>query len=172
MATGDFSTALGQNTTAAFANSTAIGRDAATTRDDQMMFGTATNTYTTRGITSAASRAAQTGPVEVVTSDAGGNLATSTAAGLGLATMDQVDRNTEGVAMGLAMSRIPTVLPEDMGYAVSAGLGMFSGETALSFGGSMALTDNIFLNGGGAFGLGNSNNGSSGGASAGITFGW
>lgn len=41
-----------------------------------MMFGTASNTYTMPGIISDASRAAQTGPLELVTSDANGNLAT------------------------------------------------------------------------------------------------
>jgi trimeric autotransporter adhesin len=42
------------------------------------------------GITSAASTAAQSGPVQIVTSDASGNLATNTAAGLGLATTSQI----------------------------------------------------------------------------------
>jgi trimeric autotransporter adhesin len=43
------------------------------------------------GITSAASKASQTGPAQIVTSDLGGNLATNTAAGLGLATQSQID---------------------------------------------------------------------------------
>ena len=139
-----------------------------TTREDQMVFGTETNTYTNPGITSVASRAAQTGPVEIVTSDGSGNLATNTVSGLGLATMNQVDRNTEGVAMGLAMSRIPTVLPANTLYAISAGFGTFGGENAVAFGGSVKLIDNVFLNGGGAFGTGN--HGSDGGVAAGITF--
>ena len=44
-----------------------------------MAFGTAANSYTMPGITSLASRAAQSGPVEIVTSDANGNLATVSA---------------------------------------------------------------------------------------------
>ena len=42
-----------------------------------MVFGTASNTYTAPGITSSASKAAQSGPTQIVTADAGGNLATT-----------------------------------------------------------------------------------------------
>ena len=55
------------------------------------MFGTALSTYTMPGITSAASAAAQTGPTQIVTADAGGNLATTSVAGLGLATSSQIN---------------------------------------------------------------------------------
>jgi hypothetical protein len=47
-----------------------------TTRANQVVVGTATNTYTLAGVTSAASLAAQSGPVSFVTSDGAGNLAT------------------------------------------------------------------------------------------------
>jgi autotransporter adhesin len=89
-ATGSNSVALGVNANATLANSAAIGTGATVTRANQQVFGTASNTYTTAGITSAASLAAQTGPVQIVTSDAGGNLATNTPAGLGLATTAQI----------------------------------------------------------------------------------
>ena len=46
---------------------TAFGNGATTTRDNQQMLGTASNTYTAPGITSAASRAAQTGTTQIVT---------------------------------------------------------------------------------------------------------
>ena len=66
-----------------------------------MAFGTATNTYTAGGITSAASLAAQTGPTQFVTSDANGNLATtdiaSTPAFQNLRT--DLDDSLEGIAM-------------------------------------------------------------------------
>jgi hypothetical protein len=75
-------TAVGSGTTAAFSNSTAIGNGATTTRANQQAFGTATNTYTMAGITSAASLAAQTGPVSLVTTDAAGNLASMSTTGL------------------------------------------------------------------------------------------
>jgi trimeric autotransporter adhesin len=55
------------------------------------MFGTTGNTYTMPGITSTASVAAQSGPTQIVTSDVAGNLATSTAAALGLATASQIN---------------------------------------------------------------------------------
>jgi TolA-binding protein len=54
------------------------------------VFGTASNTYTMSGIASNASRSAQSGPTQIVTSDSGGNLATSTLAGLGLASTTDV----------------------------------------------------------------------------------
>ena len=107
-ATAAGATALGQGAVAGHVNATALGTGAATTRDNQMMFGTATSTYTAPGITSAASRAAQSGPVEVVTSDAQGNLATD-----GGAIMSQInqafrriDENTQGIAIALAMGGI------------------------------------------------------------------
>src|SRR5262249_32651088 len=58
-------------------NSAAFGTGATTTRANQQVFGTLTNTYTAPGITSAASKAAQSGIPQVVTSDAAGNLATA-----------------------------------------------------------------------------------------------
>src|SRR5258708_17062710 len=75
--------AMGTGASANFDNSAAVGTGATATRANQQVFGTASNTYTMGGITSAASRAAQSGATQIVTSDAGGNLATSTLAGLG-----------------------------------------------------------------------------------------
>jgi hypothetical protein len=72
------SAAIGTNASATFANSAAIGTGAATSRANQQSFGTAINTYTLAGITSAASAAAQNkSSLQVVTSDAAGNLATA-----------------------------------------------------------------------------------------------
>jgi hypothetical protein len=89
-ATGTNSAALGVNANATFANSSAVGTGATTTRANQQVFGTLSNTYTAPGITSGASLAAQSGSPLIVTSDAGGNVATNTAAGLGLATTSQI----------------------------------------------------------------------------------
>ena len=76
-ALGAGSTAIGQGaSTGLFNNAAAIGNGAVATRDNQVVIGTASNTYTAPGITSAASKAAQSGSVQVVTSDANGNLAT------------------------------------------------------------------------------------------------
>ena len=135
-----------------------------------MMFGTDTSTYTAPGITSAASRAAQTGPREIVTTDAGSNLASDTLGGLGLATVDQLGRTNQGVAMAMALSGIPTILPTDTTYAIAANWGTFDGENAVSVGGSARLIDNVFINGGGAIGTGG-RSGNAGGR-AGVTFAW
>lgn len=59
------------------AGAVAIGNGVTTTRANQIAVGTSGNTYTLAGINSAASPAAQTGPVRVVTADAAGNLATA-----------------------------------------------------------------------------------------------
>ncbi len=191
-------TALGGSSTAGFDGSTAIGYGATATRADQMMFGTATNTYTAPGITSAASRAAQTGSLQIMTTDSLGNLASDTKAnldiasvavvqtntsniaqntqdiqGLQLATEDlrqDIRQNTEGVAMAMALSGVPTILPKCTNYAVSANWGTFGGENAMAVGGSARVADNVFLNGGGA--LGTSGKGNSGGGRAGVTFVW
>jgi autotransporter adhesin len=77
VAVGADATAVGYGASAAHANSTAIGRGATTTRAGQVMIGTSDNTYTMAGVASAASRAAQTGPTRVLTTDASGNIAAS-----------------------------------------------------------------------------------------------
>jgi hypothetical protein len=55
------SAAIGSNAKATFDNSAAIGTGATTSRANQQSFGTAANTYTLAGITSGASKAAQSG---------------------------------------------------------------------------------------------------------------
>ena len=57
---------------------------------------------------SAASLAAQTGQTQIVTSDTAGNLATNTAAGLGLATTSQVNAQVGGInsQLGIVNSQI------------------------------------------------------------------
>jgi trimeric autotransporter adhesin len=57
--------------------STAIGQGAVAAQPNQMVFGTAANTYVAPGITSSASLASQTGPTNFVSSDANGHLAVS-----------------------------------------------------------------------------------------------
>ena len=211
-ASGVQSIALGQGSTAAFGGSTAIGQGVSTTRANQMMLGTSANTYTAPGITSSTSRAAQSGSLQIMTTDSTGNLASDTMAnldiasattvqtntnnistntsnistntgniaqntqdiqGLQLATEDlrqDIRQNTEGVAMAMALSGVPTILPKCTNYAISTNWGTFGGENAMAVGGSARLMDNVFLNGGGAFGT--SGRGNSGGGRAGVTFVW
>jgi autotransporter adhesin len=76
-ASGDSAIAIGLGATAGFDGSIALGRGVTTARAGQVLVGTAGNTYTLPGITSAASLAAQTGATNFVTTDANGNLAAS-----------------------------------------------------------------------------------------------
>jgi hypothetical protein len=167
-ASADFSTAVGFLSNAGFADSTAIGATVSTTRANQMALGRSTTTYTAAGITSAASTAAQSGPTQFVTTDAAGNLAAADFNALGVATTDQVERNTEGVSMAMALSGVPNILPEDTNYAVSTDIGIFDNETAVALGGAVRLDDNIFFNTGGAV----STSSGAGGGRAGVTVAW
>jgi hypothetical protein len=71
----DNSAAIGNGATAAYAGSFAIGNGVTTTAENQISIGTISNTYTFAGVTSAGSTAAQSGAIEIVTTDASGNLA-------------------------------------------------------------------------------------------------
>jgi len=90
VAMGLNASAFGAVAKATHANSAAFGQNATTARDNQQVFGTATNTYTMPGITSPASKAAQTGTIYVVTSDTDGNLATRTLVGPTLAAAEDL----------------------------------------------------------------------------------
>lgn len=128
------STAIGANSsTGGYANSVALGANSINTQSNQIMLGTTNNTYTTPGITSAASRASQSGATKFVSSDSNGNLATSdygpsdlaqlnntvsqlsnsvNMLGYGLRSLStQVQNNRQearqGIAMAAAMSQAP-----------------------------------------------------------------
>jgi len=167
-ATGPGSTALGAGAnTAGFAGSTAIGAGATNTAANQMMFGTASTTYTAPGITSAASRAAQSGPTQFVTSDASGNLATSNFGPQDIAVLKQdVVRAFEGTAIAIALGG--SALPSDKKFAISSNWGNFRGQNALSFAGQLRLNEVMVVNAGIAAGLQHSGIGTRVGA----TFAW
>ena len=78
-ASGASAVALGHGAFASHANAFALGYAVYAERDGQMEFGRnvsgSVNSYTLPGVASAASRAAQSGPVQLLTSDGGGNLA-------------------------------------------------------------------------------------------------
>jgi autotransporter adhesin len=194
-ATGSNATAVGTGAQATFANSAAVGSGAVATRANQQVYGTAANTYTMAGVTSAASRAAQSGPLQIVTSDAGGNLATATAAGLGLASaadiaglssqiagldaqvaginsrLNELDgrssRALTGVAMAVAMAGVPTRMPGER-FAVTGNWGGFQGHNGLAFNAALRLADNVQLNGGIGLGL----NDNLFGGRVGLRIGW
>src|SRR5262249_52927413 len=74
-ASGANSTALGSGALALGDSAMALGAGAQATKLDQIVVGTTANIYTTPGLTSAASIAAQSGPLSLVITDASGNLA-------------------------------------------------------------------------------------------------
>ena len=72
---GERSIAVGEGAQANFPSSIAIGPGVAATRANQIIIGAPTHTYTFPGLPTPASRAAQNGPLRLVTVDADGNLA-------------------------------------------------------------------------------------------------
>jgi len=178
---GNGGAAFGDGASATFANSAAIGPGAVATRANQVAVGTASNTYTLAGISSAASLAAQTGPLKFVTSDANGNLATSSLSVpdvTGLQTnvallqgsvgvlQQQMRQSFEGTAIAVAMGG--SALPSDKRFAISSNWGTFRGQNAGSFLAQARVNDYIVLNGGVGFGF------AQGGVAgrAGVTFAW
>ena len=180
-ASGTFSAAFGSFAKAGFYNSAAFGSGATATRDNQQVFGTTDSTYTAPGITSAASKAAQSGTLQVVTSDAGGNLAVSPLASLGIASTTDIsainarldelaNRSSKaytGIAMAFAMAGVPTLLPNEK-FAVTANWGTFEGANGLALDAAVRITDNVQLNGG----IGYGPNEHIAGGRVGLRFGW
>lgn len=156
-ATGISSTALGQGALATQNNSMALGAGAQTMVANQVVIGAASNTYTLPGIASSASRAAQVGPVALVTSDAQGNLATddgsfSGAVSGAIGGLDkQVKENRDGIAMALALQS-PSLAGAES-YAFSAGWGGFDGGSAFAASGAVRIAPRAQLDGGIGIGL-------------------
>lgn len=164
-ATQDGAVAIGANTQATHANAAAFGNGAVTTRTNQQVYGNASHTHTMAGITSAASRAAQTGPTQIVTSDSDGNLATSTLADLGLASnadiagmnarIADLDNRTgkaiTGVAMAFAMAGVPTLMPHER-MAMTFNMGTYQGAQGFAVNAAWRITDNVQFNGGIGYG--------------------
>jgi hypothetical protein len=179
-ATGRDSTAVGPNSTATHRNSAAFGNGATTTRNNQQVFGTDVNTYTTPGITSTASRNAQSGSIqaktiEVVTSDQNGNLATD--GGYFQSQIDALGQRdkelAEGIAISLALAQ-PMFQP-GQSFAMRVGWGNFDGSNAVGVTGAGVLAKNAFGPGttvvlDGGIGWGSNENQIAG--RAGLTFGW
>jgi hypothetical protein len=120
-----------------------------------------------------ASLAAQSGPTQLVTSDANGNLATMNPNALvanspAFQSLQQdVQQNSEGVAIALALGGTG-ILPDNKDVAATVNWGNFQGQNAMGFSGIGRLSDNWFLNGGVGVGT---NQGTVGGR-AGVTFAW
>ncbi len=146
MATADNSSAFGNGATAAFANSMAIGPGVTTSRANQVVLGSSNNTYTLPGLTSSKSKNAQVGATSLVTTDAFGNLATD-----GGKTRRLIDRNTEGIAMAMALD-MPAI-PAGKRFAISPAVGYFEGESAVTLGARMQINDWLSVEGGGGYGV-------------------
>lgn len=169
--------ALGNRAVASADGAVAIGAGVTATRANQVAIGGADATYTLAGIATDASRAEQVGDVYFVTSDAGGNLATtsfplgdiaaldgrvgaleSTVAGLSADMSGIRTEARQGIAAAIAMTTAP--MPSAAGRTSwAANVGYFKGAGA--FGGSFAhrldLFDNPFaITGGYAYGGGDS----------------
>jgi len=147
-AEGAYSTTLGSETRAEKAGSVALGTDstgqgAVASLENQFVLGTANHTYTAPGITSDLSRSRQSGPLEVVTTDANGNLASD-----GGVTFEQIATNTQGVAMAIAMENPDLVGGESFGIA--AHWGHFNEANAIGIAAMGVLTRDLFEDGSGA----------------------
>ena len=140
-ARGTNSTAIGAGAGALFTNSAAFGAGATTTRANQQSFGTIANTYTMPGITSQASRNAQSGPLQLPTTDAYGNLASD-----GGATFKAIARVQAGVAVAMAMATPNFAKGEKIGVRVGWGGFNSYGGGANAFGVSIGgiLAENTF----------------------------
>lgn len=118
------------------ANSIAIGSGVIASRAGQIALGASSNTYTLAGVTSDASRAAQSGPLQVVTTDASGNLAARSFqdffpefGALNDYSIKSRKEARQGIAAAMAMATAPT--PSDVGRtAWATNIGMFKDEVA------------------------------------------
>jgi hypothetical protein len=151
---GANSTAIGANASAAFTNSAAFGNNAIAVRADQQVFGTKSNTYTMPGITSPASKAAQSGLLQLPTTDSMGNLATD-----GGDTFKAIARLRAGVALSLAAT--PAVLAANEKFGMRLGYGMFDNAHAVGLSVTGVIGEGIFtkrdrltVDGGVGFGFG------------------
>jgi hypothetical protein len=185
-ASGIGSTAVGYNSTASGTNSTAIGIGAQATRANQVAIGTVTSTYTAPGITSDASRNAQTGSTQFLTTDANGNLANSAYGPQDFATLGNnvnnsigslwrnvgalqtgVKRGYEGTAVALAAAG-GNFLEPNQKFAVTGKFGTFNGESGIGAIAEARINDNVIAHAGVGGGLRYGGVGAVGG----LTIGW
>jgi hypothetical protein len=116
------------------------GNGAQSTLINQIALGTGLHTYTTPGITSALSKSRQTGPLELVTSDSDGNLATD-----GGDFIKTLDEHASGIALAMSMENPDLVGPEVFGIAGS--LGTFQGAYAFSVAAMGVVGHDVFQEG-------------------------
>jgi hypothetical protein len=167
--------AIGTNAVAKADGGVAIGNGATASRPNQVVLGTSDYTYTMPGITSTASRAVQTGPVQLLTTDAAGNLASD--GGLIQSQINALghrDRQlTDGIAIAVALAQ--PIFQPGQNFAVRAGWGNFDGGNAVAVTaagvvgrGYLGPASSIVVDGG----VGVSTDQGMVAGRAGLTFGW
>ncbi len=170
-AIGNGAVALGNGAVAEGDGAVAIGAGAIAEAPNQITLGTDQSRYRTPGIGSSASLAAQQGALSLVTTDAWGNLGTSTLDISVLETLpssvavlnqrtDALELRTSeleqavaynhrqsngGIAAAMAMSG--TMIVPDSTWSMSFNLSSFNGEQGFSTSVVGRLTDNIYLSG-------------------------
>jgi hypothetical protein len=187
-ATGFQSTSIGAHSSATARNSTAIGTGALATRDNQVAVGSAASTYTLAGVTSSQSKQRQSGPVEIVTSDGGGNLASASSSELGLASQTQVSRLqtqvaslgqrdnelAEGIASSTALAQ-PIFLAGQT-FAMNVNWGNYESANAVGVTAAGVVAQNLMGPGRGALvlngGVGFGTNEGAVTSRVGVGFGW
>ena len=165
--------AIGDRSSANADNSVAIGAGVSTTRANQVAVGSESSTYTLAGVSSTASQTAQSGPTELVTADANGNLATIDGATFLDARFngalsaqnaridaqgrridsnaDDIEENRAGIAIALAMES--PYVPANATFALSGGFGYYENESAFAFATSYRASPSFVLSAGVGSGL-------------------
>ncbi len=196
LASGEQTSAFGYGASATGDNSTAIGAGAVATRSNQIAIGTDNSTYTAGGINSAASRAAQGGATQFITTDSNGNLANSAYGPQDIARLNysvsnlqsqtnylaasvmghtqdisalksSVQRGYEGTAVALATAG-GNFLQENQKFSVTGKFGQFRGQTAFGGTAQARLSNNVIAHAG----VGGGVRYGGVGAFGGLTIGW
>jgi trimeric autotransporter adhesin len=178
IANDEAATALGAGATAGFANSMAIGAGASTSATNPVSIGTASNTYRMLGVASAASLAAQSGPTAFVTTDANGNLATSSFNPQSISTL-QSQVSSLRSQLNIVDDRVKTVGARGAALAglhpnprakgdnhVPVAVGAYRGQAAFAAGYFRHIGNQVMLS------VGGSTTGNDWSANAGVSFSW
>ena len=163
----DGGTAIGAGAKVTHGGSTALGAGAKSTDSDQVTLGTAKDTVRAEGITSQKSKDRQQGPLEVVTSDSGGRLATDGGAIFNqLGSLEsasashevrlnahdallsqhsaQLEDHSKGLAIAMAMP--DAWLSDKKRFGVFGAVGGFDDQTAVGFAAIGRIDETFSLN--------------------------
>ncbi|HVY19814.1 MAG TPA: YadA-like family protein [Bauldia sp.] len=157
-------TAVGAGARAEGANSSAFGAGAVATIAGQQMFGTPDNTYTFAGINSQASKDAQSGSTYFVTSDASGNLATTS---MDLSPLTGLGSQIKTVgALSAALAGLHPNSRATGDNQLSGAVGMYNGQVGAAVGYYRNFGNNALLSVGAATSNGDTM------TNAGVTLSW